>query len=170
MLQVNVGIFLPHFFLVSLGCASCQRTRSRGVRFVQLPIYRNVHGQARAGCLLCARLFVCFGLGLGPPHPAPGLWQCSGWIIYSCLALSGDGSLDLPCLAVSCVKVFVKTGVWKMFMNECDKWPNVQDIKIKIIAWANIYFSFFCTIIFAAWLIVAPSARGVYWLLYCYYF
>lgn len=43
-------------------------------------------------------------------------------------------------------------------MNECDKWPNVsavcvcvcmKDIKIKIIAWANIYFSFFCSFIFA---------------------
>lgn len=37
----------------------------------------------------------------------------------------------------------------------------VQDIKIKIIAWANIYFSFFCSFICVAWLIVR-SARVVW--------
>lgn len=79
-------------------------------------------------------LFVCFGLGFALGVSSVSSAELPVWarIIYSCLA-------------VSCVKVVVQMSlcVWKMFMNECDKWPNVsavcvcvcmKDIKIKIIA------------------------------------
>lgn len=87
-------------------------------------------------------LFVCFGLGF-----ALGVSSASSVSSVSSAELPVWAGIIYSCLAVSCVKLFVQMRlcVWKMFMNERDKWPNVsavcvcvcvcmQDIKIKIIA------------------------------------
>lgn len=99
-------------------------------------------------------LFVCFGLGF-----ALGVSSVSS---VSSAELPVWAGIIYSCLAVSCVKLFVQMRlcVWKMFMNERDKWPNVSAVCVCVClyagyknqnhCWANIYFSFFCSFIFAA--------------------